>query len=392
MTNILNDIPNVYNLLFQFQEGGIELLSQLRDSVSSPHIGRQMRTWGIYDAAKLCNTSPPRIRRQEEEGNIPPPQRDEMTKRRIYTLERINEIREALNVRYKRPQGTEPIILSVSNFKGGSCKTTTATHLIQYCAIQGLRCLMIDCDPQASSTWILGGLIPDMELDKEDTIFNASINNPDDIRRVIRETYVDSLHIIPSNMFLQDIEIALIQLQNPLLRFKNAIDKIKDSYDLIMFDCGPNISFITLNAIVASNSILVPIPPDMYDFAAFIAYTGSLTKIFKDLNKDLNFFRILLTRHKENKDSREVERMMRSMFVSYLLSNYIVDTIEIAKAGNSYGTIYDTDTPRGSRESYQRALISFNAVNNEILGYFKEIWEYKSAKPTKKKSMATETI
>jgi chromosome partitioning protein len=349
-----------------------------------------MRSWGIYEAAKLCDTSPPRIRRYEEEGILPSPLRDPERNRRIYTLERINQIREILNVRYKRPEGSEPIIISVSNFKGGSCKTTTSTHLLQHCAIQGLRCLMVDCDPQASSTWILGGLIPDMELDKEDTIYRAAIEDNNDITRVIRKTYIDSLDIIPSNMFLQDIEIALIQLENPLTRFEKAIEKIKHNYDVIVFDCGPNISFVTLNAIVASNGILVPIPPDMYDFAAFIAYTGSLAKIFKDLNKNLDFFRILLTRYKENKDAKEVEQMMKKMFGNYMLTNYIVDTVEISKAANCYGTVYDTDFPRGSRDSYQRALISFNSVNNEIIGYFKEVWEKQAEnnKKFKQKSIA----
>ncbi len=369
-------------MLSKFQEAGIECLSKLRDIVTPTNHERYMRTWGIQEAAKLCQTSQTTIRRHEKDGIIPSPGRDPHSNRRTYSLEDINNIREILGTRYKRPVKSDPLVLSVSNFKGGSCKTTTSSHLLQYCAIQGLKCLLIDCDPQASSTWILGGLIPDLELTIEDTIYNAAFNDPSDINRVIRKSYINSLDIIPSNMFLQDLEIALTSASNPTKRFTECIKHIEEDYDLILFDCGPNISFITLNALAASNSIIAPIPPDMYDFAAFIAYTGSLATIFTALERDLYLFKILLTRHKENKEAREVESMMRNLFGDSLLSNYIVDTIEVSKASNSYGTVYDTSTPRGSREAFQRAFISFNSVNGELLDSFKAIWLAQSKERT----------
>lgn len=367
---------NIAKVLFDMQESGLELLSDLREKmIDTSNNMRKMRTWSIDEAARLCKTSTPRICKYESMGKWPEPLRVR-NNRRAYTLNHINKIRDILQTRISRPKGTNPIIVTVTNSKGGTGKTTTTCHLSQFLAISGLRVLVIDLDPQASSTWLLGGIIPDIELEPEETIFKALIDDADEINNLVKETYVDGLDIIPGNMFLQSTEIALVQEKNSLLRLQNALKKIKNNYDVILLDCGPNISCLTMNALLAADGLLIPIPPDMYDFASFIAYSGSLAQVFEENNKNLDFFRLIITKHKLNVETKKVAHYLRDIFGSCVLDNYIVDTIEISRAVNAYGTVYDTAKPRGgSKEAFVRAQMSFNSVNNEILDMFHDIWQ-----------------
>lgn len=94
-------------------------------------------------------------------------------------------------------------------FKGGSAKTTTAAHLAHRCALDGLRVLLIDLDPQASLT-MLHGILPDIDIQREDTLADVLVYDPSDIQSVIRETYFPGLRLIPANLGLQDAEVKLL--------------------------------------------------------------------------------------------------------------------------------------------------------------------------------------
>ena len=335
----------------KFQDAGNEMLIKLRDFITSPSSEKVLRTWGIVDAAKMIGVSAPTLRKLETtNGKLGEPMRDD-NKRRIYTLQRINQIRDILGTRYRRPSGSQPMIMAVANFKGGSAKTTTTVHFAQKCALDGLKTLLIDFDPQGSATFVCGGLIPDLELDYEDTIYDTLIVDPTDVARIIRHTNFDGLDLIPANLALQDIELALPNtninnvkdLGSPAMRLKLALNTIADNYDVILIDCGPNLGVLTINAIIAANGLLIPIPPNMFDYASFIMLTGTLKNLFKSISnktdpKKFDFFRILLSRHSGSNEAMQVENMIRTQFGSYVLANCMCATVEIEKATNDLGT------------------------------------------------------
>jgi chromosome partitioning protein len=382
---------NPEQLMDKFYQAGNEMLLTLRNFVISPEKRKKPRTWGAIEAAKMVKVSDPTFRKLLESSDdilgivIEDTQNGRKIKK--YTLAAINTLRDKAGTRYRRPKGSKCLTIAVSNLKGGVGKTETTVDLGKKIAIEGLKVLLLDFDAQGTATLISSGLIPDLELSYEDTITNVLISNPNKIKNVILKTHFDGLDIVPANLAIQDCDLILPNekennhehLGSPFIRLSEALKIIKNQYDVILVDCGPNLGLLTLNAIIACDGIIIPIPPSMNDYSSFIMYTATLRNIFKELpSKKLEYLRILISKHSGSNESLQMENMMREQFGRYILTNHMCETVEVAKAANEIGTIYDVSKPRGSREAYRRALQHLDDVNLEIINNFKEIWEKQS--------------
>jgi chromosome partitioning protein len=147
-----------------------DVLSALRDDVFAPEGVKTLRkTWTISDTADLVGRSQQSIRLAEKEGKLPSPQRSESGRRRGYTLEAINMMRDAFGTRPWRAPSDEPVIMSFSNFKGGVGKSSFACHTAQYFAIRGYRVLLVDLDSQASTTTVFG-FNPDLQITPDEGV------------------------------------------------------------------------------------------------------------------------------------------------------------------------------------------------------------------------------
>jgi len=375
---------NATNLMSGFHELGNDLLSDLLKYYANPHEKKTLRTWKMKDACNMIGRSEAFLRKLELDDPSFIPQKDS-TGIRQYDLAFINRVRDKANTRYKRPNGSKPITLAISNFKGGVAKSTTSLHLVQKCALLGLRCLIVDLDPQATLS-LSFGYIPDIDVKAEETIKSALIESPSKIDNLIQKTYFDGIDIIPGNLALSDLEINLSNLSiqetqmeslgMPNLRMANAINVVADRYDMIVLDCGPNLGMLTINAVTAANALLVPIPPMMNDLGSFVTFTGTLNALFSQLDKNFDFFRIVLTKHPESALSKQIEILMREKFGAYILQKNIVNSVEIEKASSSFSSVYEF--PRKSTKSYKRAINSLDSVFNEIIDAFKYIWESQS--------------
>jgi len=385
---------NPKELMEKFHDFGNDTLLKLRNLVISPEKRRKPRTWGIGEAAKMVGISIPTFMRHlKEEPNDLTGIAIEETKngRKIkkYTLQLINTLRNKANTRYERPKGASPLVIAVSNLKGGVGKTETAVDLAKKMAIEGLRVLLLDQDAQGTATSISSGLIPDMEITYEGTITNCLINDPSLINKIIIHTHFDGLDIIPANLAIQDCDLRLPRENennqhnvnspfyrcSPFTRLTQTLNIVKNQYDVILIDCSPNVGMLTLNAIVACDGLIIPIPPNMNDYSSFIVYTSTLYSIFEKLSdKKLAYLRILLSKHNGSNEALQMENMMRAQFGEYILSNHMCETVEVSKAANEIGTIYDISKPRGSRDAYRRAIQHLDDVNMEIIDHFKAIW------------------
>lgn len=374
------------SLMGALHDLGQKALVDIIETTSSPEIRKQLRTWGMKDAAEMIGKSRSSIKAFEEKGDIPSPQKDE-NGRKQYTLELINEIRDSLGTRFKRPIGTDPIICCALNFKGGSGKSITSLLLSQYLAIHGLKVLGIDLDPQATyTTWF--GYIPDIDLSEDDTLATTLLEDESDITRVIKETYFTGIDIIPANLELENAELMLPNfsddqlhsLGSPLKRLDKALNKVKDKYDVIIIDCPPKTGALTMNAVSAINAALITLPPAMPDFASFVRLTKTLQRVFKAIKSEhLDFFRILLTKHKGNLGANRVDQLIRKLNGEYVLVNHMVDSAEIDNTANALLSLYEKPYATNSA-TYKRALETCDKVNAEIFSAFQEIWNSNSIK------------
>ena len=382
-------IDNPGQFLENFARAGSGLLEELRNVAAEPHQEKKLRQFAIREAAAMIGFSPQYIRRLETEGNarieplgVPP---TDARGQRSYSLERINHYRDVLNVRNLRAAGSRTLRCAVSFFKGGSAKTTTAAHLAHRCALAGLRILLIDLDPQASLT-MLHGILPDIDIQREDTLTDVLVYDPADIRSVIRETYFPGLHLIPANLGLQEAEVRLLdnrENQEEFLemqafqRLDYGLSLVDDHYDVIIMDCPPNLGALTLNAVAASNAMLLPIPPRPVDFGSAVLYAQTMSTLKRDkrFSRPLDFFRVLLTMHSGSGESQNTEAALRMLLKEYVMENVMPISVEVERASADLGTVYETERPKGSYEAYRRALQHLNAVNDEIIALFRRVWE-----------------
>lgn len=365
-------------LFEQMTESGYEISEKLLKTAAAPFSEKKLAPWGIEHAAKLAKTSSATIRRLENAGKLPPPARNELN-RRIYDLEAVNHIRAQVGSLFQRPAGSKPARVICANLKGGTGKTTTAVHLAQYLALQGLRVLLVDTDPQGSTTNSFG-LLPDIHVSETETLAPALIESNlaralELARAAIRKTYWHQLDLIASqlNMVSVDGELTLKTGADKIYRLRALLDELEADYDVVVVDVPPALGLLSINAMVAADYLLVPMVPNMPDIASSIQYFSILSTIADHMS--LAGMNILITRYETGPHTDAASSLIKAIYGVNVLNNVMLSTRELSKSAHDMRSIYEIDKPHGSRETYLRALNSMNAVNGEILNKIQQIWD-----------------
>ena len=257
-------------------------------------------------------------------------------------------------------------IISVINQKGGVGKTTTVINLAAGLSLLGKKVLVIDLDPQGNATTGLGL----SNLENSDKTIYSVLNGTRKISEVIQKTQFENLNLITSNVDLSGLEIetagdskrAFI-LKNHLMAYLNDSGA---SYSHILIDCPPSLSLLTIMALVASNSLVVPLQAEFFALEGLTQLMKTIERIKNNLNQNLNIRGILLTMYdKRNKLSGEVENEARGYFKEKVYQTVVPRNVRLSEAP-SYGVpvlIYDKTCP-GSK-SYFRFTEEF--LNQEKL-------------------------
>ena len=183
-----------------------------------------------------------------------------------------------------------PKTIAICNQKGGVGKTTTAINLASYIALSGKKILLIDADPQGNATSGIG-------IDKnsvKQSLYNVLLNQRP-ISETVLTTQVSNLFIVPSNLDLTGVEVELVGAIGRDFRLKKALADIKDSYELIFIDCPPSLSLLTVNALCASNTVLIPIQCEYYALEGLSQLMKTINLVKEHLNPSLDIEGILLT-------------------------------------------------------------------------------------------------
>ena len=248
-------------------------------------------------------------------------------------------------------------IIAICNQKGGVGKTTTAINVAACLAAAEKNTLLIDMDPQGNASTGLGINKYEVEASIYDVLMRGV-----DIRTVIQNLYLSHLSIIPSNTELVGAELELVDLVSRETKFKEALAGIQDSYDYIIVDCPPSLGLLTLNALTAAQSVLIPVQCEYYAMEGMADLQRTIGLVQKGLNTSLKVRGIVLTMFDaRNNLSRQVTEEVRQFFGDVVYESVVPRNVRLSEAP-SYGKpiiLYDVNS---------KGAASYLALAQEIMG------------------------
>ncbi|MCH3882450.1 MULTISPECIES: ParA family protein [Tenacibaculum] len=239
-------------------------------------------------------------------------------------------------------------IIAIANQKGGVGKTTTTVNLAASLGVLEKKVLLIDADPQANASSGLG-------IDVESVEFGTYqvLEHTISAKEAIIETNSPNVDIIPAHIDLVAIEIELVDKEKREYMLKKAFEEIKDDYDYILIDCAPSLGLITLNSLVAADSVIIPIQCEYFALEGLGKLLNTIKSVQKIHNPEL-----------------DIEGLLLTMFDSRLrLSNQVVDEVRKHFSSMVFDTIIRRNTRLGEAPSYGESIIAYDATSKGAVNY-----------------------
>jgi chromosome partitioning protein len=374
-----------------------ETLSEALEShmlkVFAPDARKELRRFSAGEAAELLGISTSFLRKLHFDDKIVEVQTSPGG-RRHYSADDLLNIRKTLEATAKsrgayqrgRREGDKLQVLSFLNFKGGSGKTTSAIHAAQRLALKGYRVLCVDIDPQASLTTLFG-YRPEYDFLNSGTIYDAiQYDDPVPLADVIQKTYFTGIDLAPGGLMLQEFEHetpqALLNNTQPAFfaRLATSLQDVEQDYDVVIFDCPPQLGYLTMSALCASTGVLITVVPNMLDVASmsqFLQMSADLLDVVSNAgaSMEFDFLRFLINRYEPNDGpQQQVLSFLRQLFDEEVMVAPMLKSTAISDAGLTHQTIYEVDRSQFHRTTYDRAVDSLNLVNDEIETMIQKAW------------------
>ncbi len=239
-------------------------------------------------------------------------------------------------------------VITICNAKGGVGKTTTATNLGAYLAAMGKYVLLVDMDPQANATTGVGVAA------KDPSIYHSFVDDQNPLN-VIKKTSIFGFEILPASQSLAGANVELVSMDDREYRLKKILDQIRTNYDYILIDCPPSLGLLTVNALAASEHVVIPVQCEYFALEGLSQLLNTINLVRQGLNPDLQVMGVLLTMYdKRNQLSRQVLNEVNKNFPGRIFNSVIPRLVSLAEAPSFGKTILQFDPGSRAARAYRQ--------------------------------------
>lgn len=368
------------------------VLSQLRDDLVEPWPRKQAPMVTGSRLAKICKIDRMRLQylctRGNPNGEYPVGRVVGNNRSREFTLAEAQQFVRRTGAYMARPEDVPGVTIAVGNFKGGVGKTTTAVAIAQGLTLRGYKVLLVDLDPQASSTTLMG-YVPTAEITEEMTVMPYVYGDTVAFSDMIRPAYWDNLDLMLANPSLFGADYYLPNKQSKVPDFEywavleKAMPELRRHYDAIVFDTPPSLAYLATNSFFSADGIVVPLPPETLDYASSVAFFRQFADLFeglaqgKGVEKTFDFIKIFLSKARKDIPSTSVvSSWIRDTYPELIGRAELFESNVVKKAMAEFKTVYDLDSRsyEGGTALFNRTVEAFDGMVDELVEQVEGIW------------------
>jgi len=376
--------------LLNLADRSSRMLARIRDSMLQPHPRKEPPVFTSNKVQELCGIDKTKMSTLLKAGKLPNGVQESKGKMRKFTLAETIEWVDACVKPMKRRKGQKGKIITVGNFKGGVTKTTTGMNLAQGLALRRCRrVLHVDLDPQGSAT-TLYGINPNAEVEVNQTVLPVIEKTESDLQYAPMKTYWDNLDLIPASSDLFNAEFLLpaqVHQGDASFQFwevlRQALEPLRDEYDYIVIDTAPTLSYLTINALFAADSMIIPVVPDVLSYSSMVQFWTLFSDLVNGMksfagdgqSKSYDSIEILISRMPTKASAQLVNDWIRKTYGSYVSPIEIPETELARTTSTEFKTIYDMPNYEGDPRAYRRIREPYDKFVDAVDDRTCRFWE-----------------